>query len=380
MLLLALYVSLALGFSFLCSVLEAVLLSVSVFELTPRAEGGDRGAARMVALKETRLDEGITSILVLNTIAHTVGATMAGAQATKVFGSEYMGVFSALLTLAILVGTEVVPKTLGANFAGRLAGPAARTIGLLSFLLQPVLFFTGFLTRLLANNEEAPLSRAELAAFLAAARREGALQRDQWRIFDNMLRFEDVRVMDVMTPRTVVAMVSADATPEEVLTDPDAGPFTRLPVYGGEKDNVIGYVIRRDLLESVVAKAGHETVRPLSKPVPRVSESSTLPEALRGFLQRHEPIAVVLDEFGGVSGLVTLEDVVETILGEEIRDEHDRVADLRETALKLRDRRLARMRGRAGLLAEPPPEAEPKNPGAAPDPAAAAPEPVDEED
>ncbi len=374
MTLLVLYVSLALGFSFLCSVLEAVLLSVSVFELTPRAEGGDGGAKAMIRLKETRLDEGITSILVLNTIAHTVGATMAGAQAAKVFGSDAVGVFSALLTLAILVGTEVVPKTLGANFAARLAGPAARTIALLATLLKPVLFFTGFLTRLLANKEEAPLSRAELAAFLAAARREGALQRDQWRIFDNMLRFEEIRVEDVMTPRTVVAMCPADTTIEGLLADPAAEPHSRIPVYEGARDHVVGYVLKRDVLE-ILAEQGDRKMplRSLMREVSHVSESTSLAEALRGFLDRREPMAMALDEFGGVSGLLTLEDVLETILGQEILDEADRVPDLRATALKLRDRRLERMRSRQSLVAEPPPEAEPKSPGPGRDPAEAEP-------
>jgi len=369
--LLILYVSLALGFSFLCSVLEAVLLSVSIFELTPRAEDGDGGAKAMITLKETRLDEGITSILVLNTIAHTVGATMAGAQASKVFGSGAMGIFSALLTLAILVGTEVVPKTLGANFASRLAGPAARTISLLATLLKPVLFFTGFLTRLLANKEEAPLSRAELAAFLAAARREGALHRDQWRIFDNMLRFEEIRVEDVMTPRTVVAMSSVDTTIEALLADPVAEPHSRIPVFEGARDEVVGYVLKRDVLE-ILAEGGDRgmPLRSLMRDVAHLSESTSLADALRGFLERREPMAMALNEFGGVSGLITLEDVLETILGQEILDEADRVPDLRATALKLRDRRLERMRSKQALVAEPPPEAEPKTPVAGTDPGA----------
>jgi CBS domain containing-hemolysin-like protein len=372
--LLLLYVSLALGFSFLCSVLEAVLLSVSVFELAPRADQGDAGAKRMIKLKETQLDEGITSILVLNTIAHTVGATMAGAQASKVFGSESMGIFSALLTLAILVGTEVVPKTLGANFAGRLAGPAARTIAVLATLLKPVLFFTGFLTRLLANKEEAPLSRAELAAFLAAARKEGALKRDQWRIFDNMLRFEEIRVQDVMTPRTVVAMVSVESTIDDLLNDSALEPYTRIPVFEGARDHVVGYVLRRDVLEVLAAQGDRAMpVRSLMREVAHVSESTSLAEALRGFLDRREPLAMALDEFGGVSGVITLEDVLETILGQEILDEVDQVPDLRATALKLRDRRLDRMRSQQKLVAEPPPHAEPFSAEASPDPAEAEP-------
>jgi CBS domain containing-hemolysin-like protein len=368
--LLILYISLALGFSFLCSVLEAVLLSVSVFELVPRADKGDAGAQAMIQLKEERLDDGITSILVLNTIAHTVGATMAGAQAAKVFGSGAVGIFSALLTLAILIGTEVVPKTIGANFSVRLAGPAARIISFLSKALRPVLFFTGFLTRLLANKEEAPLSRAELAAFLAAARKQGALKRQQWRIFDNMLRFEEIRVQDVMTPRTVVAMLPVDATLNALLEHTDAEPFSRIPLFDGARDHVVGYVLLRDALKAIAEGTDRSSgLRELMREVAHVSESTSLAEALQGFLERKEPMAMALDEFGGVSGLVTLEDVLETILGEEILDEHDRVPDLRAKALQLRDRRLERMRAKRGLVAEPPPEAEPHTPKPTRDPA-----------
>ena len=198
--LLLFYVSGALAISFLCSLLEAGLLSVRETELAARATGGDKGAAILLDLKQNRIDDAISAILTLNTIAHTIGATLAGAQAARVFGNAWVGVFSGILTLLVLIVTEIIPKTLGAVYASRFVGFVGRTSSLLIRLLLPIVAATRALTRLLVKQEKTPITRAEIAALLAAAAGQGTVRRDQKRVFDNVLQLDEILVGDVMTP------------------------------------------------------------------------------------------------------------------------------------------------------------------------------------
>ncbi|WP_373047925.1 CNNM domain-containing protein [Vulgatibacter sp.] len=338
------YVVVALSISFLCSLLEASFLSVSMGELLGRKQGGDKSATLMLHLKEERLDDSIGAILTLNTIAHTIGAALAGAQAARVFGDAWLGVFSAVLTLAILVLTEIIPKTLGTTQASALVGFTARTIRLLIKGLAPLLFLTRMLTRLFAKGAEVKISRGELGALVALAAKQGLLQHDESTLIANVLRFREVKVADVMTPRIVVQMQPADASVADLLGDPAAMVHSRIPVWQESPDHVIGYVLVRDVLTAVAKGTSQEAplVRFLRDPF-FVPELVSVDGALRQFTGRREQLAIVTDEYGGVSGVVTLEDLVETILGAELVDESDAVADLRKVAADLRDRRLQRM-------------------------------------
>jgi CBS domain containing-hemolysin-like protein len=343
--LLLLTVATALSISFLCSLLEATLLSVPVMTLAERAERGDGGAARMLRLKQERIDDAISAILILNTVAHTIGAAVAGAQAAVVFGSAWVGLFSCLLTLAVLVFTEIIPKTLGTVHATRLVGFVAWVTELLTRLLKYPLSLTRLLTRLLSRREKRPISRAELAAMVAMARREGTLPDAESKMVAGVLRYHEIKVEDVMTPRTVVAMAPAAATLSEFLADDNAGVFSRIPLYEGTPDHVIGYVLRAEALSA--AATGADPSTPLlnfRRDVLHIPESQTVGGALMHMTHDRESMALVTDEYGGISGLVTVEDLVESTLGIEIIDESDRVVDLRAEAVKLREKRLQSLR------------------------------------
>jgi CBS domain containing-hemolysin-like protein len=343
MTLLVLIVATALSISFLCSVLEAALFSARTAELLARRERGDRGAALLLELKTQRMDDAISAILILNTIAHTIGAALAGAQAAVVFGDRWVGVFSGVLTLLVLVATEIIPKTLGATYASQLVGFVARTVEALTVVLAPVLTLSRSLTRLIGHAQPSSVSRAEVGALVALATRQGALQHEESRVVSNVLRLEGVSVADVMTPRTVVGMVPRSTTLQEFLDDTSVLPYSRVPLYEGTRDDVIGYVTQRDALRA--AREPDSADRPISdlaRSIRHVPETENLGVVLRQLTDNGEHIAVAHDEFGVDSGVVTLEDLIETILGVEIVDESDPVPDLRELAKRIRDERLRR--------------------------------------
>jgi len=343
--LLLLYIGLAVSVSFLCSLLEAALFSARIVTLIEQREHGSRGAALLLAIKQDKIDDAISAILTLNTIANTLGATLAGAQAARVFGSASIGAFSGGLAFVILVVSEIIPKTLGAVYAHRLAGFVGWALQLMTRVMTPVLLLSRSITRLLTPAERSGFSRGELAAVISTATRDGAITRDESKLFSNLLRFREIRVADVMTPRTVVFMLPEATTVNGMLAEPDADVFSRIPLYRGERDNVVGYVLQRDVLRAVAR--GCDRSAPLERFMRSISfvpEMATVNSALNQILRRREPIAMVTDEHGGVEGLVTLEDLTETILGVEIVDESDRIVDMRNAALRLRDARLERMR------------------------------------
>jgi CBS domain containing-hemolysin-like protein len=344
------FVGFALGVSFLCSLLEAAFLSVQTATLTEQRDAGRRGAGRLLVLKQRRVDEAISAILILNTVANTLGATMAGAQAARVFGSAWVGAFSGVLTLLILVVSEIIPKTLGALYAARLASFVGHTLHLLTRLLGPALALSRLLTRLMARRKRPGMSRGELGALIATASQEGAISGHESALLSNLLDFHKVRVEDVMTPRIVVLSLATTTTVEKLLATPGADAFSRIPVYRDEPDNVVGYVLQRDVLAQ--AAQGGDVTRTLEdyvRPIRFVPETVSVGTALRQFLQRREALGMVADEHGNVAGLVSLEDLTETVLGAEIVDESDRVVDLRKAAIEARERRLERLRKRRGL-------------------------------
>ena len=343
MILLLVYVGFALGVSFFCSLLEAALLSVRSATLTERADLGSRGARLLLELKQHRLADAISAILTLNTMANTLGATLAGAQAAQVFGSARVGIFSGVLTFLILVLSEIIPKTLGAVYASSLAGFVGWSLHFLTRGMTPVLLLSRKITGLLTRGRKNPLSRGELSAIIETATRDGAISSDESKIFTNLLRFDRVQVEDVMTPRTVIFQLAAEATITDLLAAPEGGVFSRIPLYEGDPENVVGYVLTRDVLESVARHGGRERpLREFLRPISFVPELATVGAALSQILAKREPIAMATDEHGGLAGLITLEDLTETILGVEIVDESDRVADMREAASRLREERLER--------------------------------------
>ena len=345
MILLLVYVGFALGISFICSLLEATLLSAPIASLSVMANAGNRGAAKLRELKQDRIDDAISAILTLNTVANTLGATLAGAQAAHYFGSAWVGVFSGVLTFLILIVSEIIPKTLGVVYSRPLSSIVGHSLQALTMAMSPVLLFSRAITRVLTRGRKLTVSRGELSALIEAATHDGTISDEEARLFANLLRFNDIQVEDVMTPRTVTLMLPAETTIDDLLRRPEADAFSRIPLYAGSRDNVVGYVLQRDVWQAV-ARNGRRS-RALSefmRPISFVPELAKVGAALQEMLARREPIAMATDEYGGIAGLVTLEDITETILGAEIVDESDRVIDMRDAAMRLREVRLGRVR------------------------------------
>ncbi|MBN7796858.1 HlyC/CorC family transporter [Parahaliea mediterranea] len=348
MTLLILYVSLALGVSFLCSVAEAVLLSVTTAYTHLLEQEGKPAGARLRHLKQD-IDRPLAAILTLNTIAHTVGAAGAGAQAAVVFGSGTLGIFSAVLTFLILVFSEIIPKTLGAFYWRTLAPPIAYMLQWMVVLLYPFVKMSAWLTRLISHRKPLRgLSREEFAVMAELGEMEGELEDHESRILRNLLALRDMRVKDVMTPRPVVFSLPEDLTVGAYVDDYEREPFSRIPVYGENQDQVTGFVLRSDL---VSAHGRGETLQPLGhyrRELPALVAAIDLLRAFEVMLEQSAHMMLVVDEYGGVDGVITLEDIFETLLGKEIVDEVDRTVDLQRLA-----KRLAKRRARAMGLTEP---------------------------
>jgi len=325
------YLAIAIGVSFLCSILEAVLLSVtpSFAEKTlldrPRAGG-------MLSNVKGRLDESLSSILILNTFAHTMGAAGVGAQALQVFGEQWETLIAVLLTLAILYFSEIIPKTLGATFWRQLAIPSAFIIAWLVKLVYPLVWLSTRLTRLFSRNKEQEITREEIIALASLGLRDGTLISRENEYLANILKLREIRTEEVLTPRTVVHMLDQNLTVTEALDQAETRQFTRMPIYGEGIDDIKGKVIRADLFEAERSGHGSDPIGQFAKPVFRVSEKLPVQQLLDLFIKNRAHLFLVEDEFGQTSGIVTLEDAIETLLGREILDERDTVEDMQALA------------------------------------------------
>jgi CBS domain containing-hemolysin-like protein len=330
--LLVLYASLALGLSFLCSILEAVLLSITPSYVAARDREGSATGALLRKLKDD-VDRPLAAILSLNTIAHTMGAAGVGAEATRLFGSAWLGLTSAILTLLILVLSEIIPKTLGARYWRELAPASARALRLMIWLLWPLVELSSRMTGLVGDRSHThAVHRDELAALAELGAQKGILRADETRILRTLLRLGGVRARDIMTPRTVMHALSEALTVGEVMAAQDEFRFSRIPVYGDEPDDLHGYVLKDDILLRAARDEHHVVLRSLRREIPVVPETLPVPHLLERLLERREHIALVLDEHGSTTGLVTMEDVIETLLGLEIVDEADSDHDMQELA------------------------------------------------
>lgn len=343
MFLLIFYVSIALGFSFLCSVAEAVLLSVSVAYIELKQQQGDPAGDRLQALKRD-IDEPLAAILTLNTTAHTIGAAGAGAQAAVVFGDIYLGLASAVLTLLILVFSEIIPKTLGARYWRQLAPITASFVALLVKLLHPFVVMARWITGLLNPKEQVEgFSRSEFGAMAELGEREGQLDSQESRILKNLFRLKDALVEDIMTPSSVVFSVSSALSVADYIEAHEAVRFSRIPLVHEKPNHFDGFVLRDDLF---LAHARGNSDTPLStyrRTLHVIHEDASVADAFDLLLEKRGHILGVVDEFGVQAGIVTLEDVLETLLGLEIMDEGDKVADMRELARKQWKRRAKAM-------------------------------------
>ncbi len=326
------YVVIALGVSFLCSVWEAAMLSTPVSHIELLVQQGSKAGAIMQGLRQN-VEHPISAILTLNTIAHTVGAAGAGAEATAIFGSEFFGIISAVLTLMILVFSEIIPKTLGAVYAKSLTPFTAYSLRVLLVALKPAVFASEFVTRSLRPSEEAPtVTRSELQVMARISAEEGGIKERENRVVANLLQLADVQVETIMTPRTVMVTLQEDETIGAVMRSHAILPFSRIPLYGESADDIKGYVLRHELYKRAAADEHELKLRDIARRLEVVPETNSVADALDDFIAKQDHIFLVIDEYGGTAGLITMEDAVETLLGIEIQDESDPVPDLRELA------------------------------------------------
>lgn len=356
MALLGFYLFLAIGVSFLCSILEAALLSITPAHIAVLNERGSRTGKRLRRLKRD-IDQPLAAILSLNTVAHTFGAAGVGAQAQVIFGRAWLSLASAIVTLLILVFSEIIPKTLGATHAKSLAGFTAGACIVLIYLTWPLVQLSKLITRWVAHDKPVPtVSREEFRVLARAGSREGVFEEEESNIFLNLIRFRAIRVEDIMTPRVAAVMMRCDQTVGEIIDLYGDMSFSRFPVYGDSDEDIRGYVLKADIMLAQAQGRGETPLDELKREVLFVPEFISLQALFSQLLSRQEHFAVVVDEYGGLAGVVTMEDVLETLLGMEIVDESDTVEDLRHAARE-------RWRERARKLGMEWPDSEPESEG-----------------
>ena len=341
-------------FSFLCSILEAVLLSITPAYVGIQEQTDSHIAADLVRFKDD-IDRPLAAILTLNTIAHTVGAIGVGSQAALIFGEsmlEIAGVpiislealIAGLMTLAILIFSEVIPKTIGANKWEALTPFTIASLKIMLVVLAPLVWTSQSITRHLKKDKDKPvLSRTDFLAMAKLGTESGVLEESEQTIIHNLLRFSKVLVKDVMTPRIVVNTASEEITVREFQNVNSNLPHSRIPVYREKNDNITGYVLRDDILLNLAETQDHILLKALRRDIVVVHRTVPIPDLLDTFLIKKEHMALVVDEFGGMEGIVTMEDIIETLLGLEIVDESDNEADMQALARSNWERRAKRL-------------------------------------
>ncbi len=335
MTLLLAYLMMALGVSFCCSIAEAVLLSVRPSFVAALEQKNDPRAELLARLRNN-LDRPLAAILTANTIAHTVGAAGVGAQTTVVFGNEYLGLASAILTLLVLVFTEIIPKTLGATHWQTLAPTVGVLILWLTRALYPIVWVSEKLTRLLSRSSahNRDFSRDEMSAMADIGAREGALDKREHRVINNLMKLAQLSVRDIMTPRPVIFSASGAMTVAEFFAAHADNPFSRIPLRESDADTIAGYVLKTDLLIAQAKDDYDARLIDFKRQFLILPDALTASDTFDRLMQDKSHIALVVDEYGTVQGLVTLEDVIETLIGFEITDELDKVADMQDLARK----------------------------------------------
>ena len=334
MFLLIFFLLLALSVSFLCSILEAVLLSITPSYIESIGQKKGKQGERLRELKES-IDKPLSAILTLNTIAHTIGAAGVGAQASALMGENLWSlvVVPSVMTLLILILSEIIPKSLGANYWRQLAPFTTATLNFLVKILYPFVVLSKFITDAIAKGKKGnTISRDEISAMADIGQKEGIFEEGESRVLKNLLRFKQVKVEEIMTPRTVVVAAQQDKFVKEIYKDETYLRFTRIPIYVENIDQVVGFVHKHDILLKVAQDEHEVTLKSLNRNIMRVSEKMPVHNLYEQFVDKREHIALALDEYGGVSGVVTMEDALETLLGIEIMDEFDHTRDMQALA------------------------------------------------
>ena len=315
----------------LCSTLEATLLSTPLSYITGLEEQGIKGAERLKKLKQNS-DRPISAILCLNTIANTVGASIVGSLVYEVYGDALVGVFSTIFTFCILILSEIIPKTIGASYWRSLAIPASSIINLMIVITFPLVWILVRLQRLISSrSEQVSVSREDISAMVSVATEEEVIEKEEKKMIQNLLKLDEVTAHEIMTPSVVVEMAPSNMTIREFYDSDNT--HSRILVYDEENDEyILGYVLRQEVLEKMAEDKFTATLNDILRPVLHFKEEDSVSDIWEVLLEKKEHISVILDEYGSLRGIVTMEDVIETMLGHEIVDEKDEVVDMQEYA------------------------------------------------
>jgi CBS domain containing-hemolysin-like protein len=337
------YLFVALFFSFLCSILEAVLLSVTPGYASALKKKSPKSGLRLARLKRD-VDRPLAAILSLNTIAHTVGAAGVGAQAASLFGDAWVGVVSGVLTLLILVFSEIIPKTLGALYWRQFAPLGSYLIEWLIWGLYPLVLLSQRITQMIAGRGYSPaINREEFQALADLGLEEGIVMETESRILKNLLRFGSLKAEDVMTPRSVLFTLQEDITVDKIMTDGIDLPFSRIPLSPREGEGIRHYVLKNDVLLAAARGYKEQELRQFARSILIAPETASLVRLFDRLLDRREHIALVVGEYGEISGIVTMEDILETVVGVEIVDETDETVDMQRLARQQWEKRAKAM-------------------------------------
>lgn len=343
MTLLIVYFLIALLFSFLCSLIESVILSVTPSYITKKIQEGKEYAQWLKKYKNN-IDRPLAAILTLNTFAHTIGAAGVGSQAQKIWGNEYLSIVSIILTLLILIFSEIIPKTIGANFWMSLTRFTVMVLRILMWVLYPFVLISQYITKAFnINKRKSVLSRSDFSAMAELAEEEGVIGHSESRIIQNIARFDQLKVRDIMTPRTVVFAANEETTIGDFYAEDPDFVFSRIPLFKESIDKINCYILKDELLLKVIEKDVNESLKSISRPIVTVYKNLPIPQLYKKLINDNEHIALVIDEYGGTAGIVSLEDVIETILGLEIIDETDNIEDLQKTARQKWETRAKKM-------------------------------------
>ena len=352
--LLIFYAVISIFFSFLCSILEAVLLSITPTFINVKKREGKSYATTLETLKKD-VDQPLIAILTLNTIAHTVGAILVGVQAKVAYAELYgtntrtvlgieftedlmVGVVSTIMTILILVASEIIPKTIGATYWRQLSNFTAKALNIMVLGLKytGLLWILQLFTKLVGGkgHHGSVLSREDFTAMTDMAHEEGVFEKSESTIIKNLLRFDEVQVKDIMTPRAVMKIASGQKTIQEFFEENPKLRFSRIPIFEEKMDNITGFVLKDTIYEEIINQNGDMPLVELKRDILMTRRSTPIPKLFDTLIAKREHVALVVDEYGSVAGLVTMEDVIETLLGLEIMDESDNIADLQTFARK----------------------------------------------
>ena len=332
MILLALDLLLTVGISFLCSILEAVLMSTPLSYITMKEEEGYKAASKFKKYK-TDIDRPIAAILAMNTIANTFGASMVGVLSARAFGSAAVGWMSALTTLLILICSEIIPKTIGSTRYKSLMGFTTSAIGFLLVVMYPLVALMRFVSRrYTADEDEASVSREEVSALANVGEEEGVIDRSENKVIQNIIKLDNVKAYEAMTPRVVCSVAPESMSLKEYFEDDSFEHHSRIPVYAESPEYITGYILRDDALENLAEDKFNKKLRDIKRDISFFNEEMSLADIWETLMKNKEQLALIIDDYGCFQGILTLEDIIETIFGLEIIDEMDEVSDMQEFA------------------------------------------------